>query len=702
MVNWEPEAKTTLSDEEVIHKEKNGKLFYLNYQLADGSDTVTIATTRPETILGDTAICVNPEDERFAHLIGKKAIVPLADREIPIIGDSYVDMEFGTGCLKVTPAHDVNDKKIGETHNLEIIDILNDDGTLNEHGLHYAGKDRFAVRKEIAVELEEKGFLIKTEDYKTSVGTSERTGTVIEPKLSVQWFLKMDDLCKPALESVMNDTVKLIPGKFKNTYRHWMENIHNWNISRQLHWGHRIPAWYYGEGDQDFVVAMNAEDALAKSREKTGNASLTNADIRQDEDVLDTWFSSWLWPIAVFDGVRNPENEEINYYYPTNDLVTAPEILFFWVARMIISGYEYRDERPFENVYLTGIVRDKQGRKMSKSLGNSPDPIGLMEKYSADGVRVGMLLTSPAGNDLPFDESLCEQGRNFANKVWNALRLIKGWEIDTAADQPASAALANAWFEATVNEAITEIEHLFKQYRLSEALMAIYKLVWDEFCGWYLEMIKPAYGSPIDALTLEQAIGHFESMVKLMHPFMPFITEEIWHRLRDREESDFVIVASWPEVTAPNPKLVEDFEKIRKAIVEIRQFRAKHNIPNKETLDLVTTGSADQRFDSIIIKLTNLTGIQDAETKPEKAYGFVVGSTEYFIPTEDLVDSEAEREKITKELEYTKGFLKGVMKKLSNERFVSGAPEQVVANERKKQADAEERITLLEAQLKNL
>ncbi len=702
MVNWDPEALTTVSDEEVIHKDVNAKLYYLKYAISGSDDFVTIATTRPETILGDTAICVNPEDERFTHLIGKTAIVPIANREVPIIGDTYVDIEFGTGCLKITPAHDVNDKNIGDKHKLEIIDVLNEDGTLNSNGLHYEGKDRFAVRKLIAKELEESDVLVKTEDYQTSVGTSERTGAVIEPRLSIQWFLEMDELCKPALDAVMEDYVKLIPGKFKNTYRHWMENIHNWNISRQLFWGHQIPAWYFGDGNQDFVVAQTEAEALILAQEKTGNTDLKLEDLKQEEDVLDTWFSSWLWPIAVFDGIREPENEEINYYYPSNDLVTAPEILFFWVARMIIAGYDYRGDRPFENVYLTGIVRDKQGRKMSKSLGNSPDPIKLMEKYSADGVRVGMLLTSPAGNDLPFDESLCEQGRNFTNKIWNALRLIKGWEMDETIEQPAAAAAAHVWFEARTNQLITEIEDLFKQYRLSEALMAIYKLVWDDFCSWYLEMIKPAYQKPIDALTLEQAIGHFETMVKLAHPFMPFISEEIWHLLRERNEDDYIIVSSWPEVTVENKDVIDQFNTASKVIVEIRQFRAKQNIPNKDALELIAVGKRNNSFDEVILKLGNLEGIDIRQDKPEKAYGFVVSGTEYFIPLEGAIDMAAEKVKIEKEIEYIKGFLKSVDKKLSNERFVAGAPEQVVENERRKKADAQEKLDLLEAQLKDL
>ena len=559
MVNWDPEAKTTVSDEEVIHVEKNGKLYYLRYQIEGSDDFVTIATTRPETILGDTAICINPNDERFSHLKGKKVIVPIANRSISIIEDDYVDIEFGTGCLKITPAHDPNDKEIGEKHQLDVIDIFNDDATLNAHGLHYEGKDRFVVRKEIVKELEALGNLVKVEDYQNKVGTSERTGAIIEPKVSIQWFLKMKDLAEPALKAVMEDDVKLVPQKFKNTYRHWMENVRDWNISRQLWWGHRIPAFFYGDNPNDFVVAKTIEEAVPLASEKTGK-KLTVADLKQDEDALDTWFSSWLWPISVFDGIRNPENEEINYYYPTRDLVTAPEILFFWVARMIIAGYEYRGEKPFENVYLTGIVRDKQGRKMSKSLGNSPDPIGLMKKYGADGVRVGMLLTSPAGNDLPFDEDLCEQGRNFSNKIWNAFRLVKGWEVSDKIDQPESAKQAVKWFDAKLDKVLHDLERSYKGYRISEALMTTYKFIWDDFSSWYLEMVKPAYQSPIDAKTYEQTIVNFEKIVKILHPFMPFISEEIWQLMGDRTKEEALIVSPWPEFSNAKEKLVNEFE----------------------------------------------------------------------------------------------------------------------------------------------
>lgn len=703
MVNWDPEAKTTVSDEEVIHKDVQSKLYYLTYQVEGSDEKVTIATTRPETILGDTAICINPSDERFSHLKGKKVIVPLANRVIPIIEDDYVDVEFGTGCLKITPAHDVNDKEIGDRHNLEIIDILNDNGTLNEKGLHYEGQDRFEARKNIAKELEELGVLIKTENYNTTVGTSERTGAVIEPKLSQQWFLSMKELSEPALKAVMDDVVQLVPEKFKNTYRHWMENVRDWCISRQLYWGHRIPAWFYGDGENDFVVALNEEEALSKAKQKSGRTDMQITDLRQDEDALDTWFSSWLWPISVFDGINQPNNEEVNYYFPSNVLVTAPEILFFWVARMIIVGYEYRNERPFDTVYLTGIVRDKKGRKMSKSLGNSPDAIGLIDKHGADGVRVGMLLTSPAGNDLPFDESLCEQGRNFSNKIWNALRLVKGWEVSSEIAQPDSALKANEWFTETFQAAVVEIEDLFSKFRLSEALMAAYKLTWDSFCSWYLEMVKPAYQQPIDSTTFNQVIGHFENIVKLLHPFMPFITEEIWHQLNERTEDDCLIVAEWPKVGAVNRDVLADFDLAAKVIAEIRTFRKQQNIANKEVLKLALKADAfTSGFNSVISKLGNLESFELVAEAPESAYSFVVENKEYFIPLEGTIDIEAEKEKLKTEIEYAEGFLKSVMKKLSNERFVNNAPEQVVAVEQKKKEDTEQKIEVLKAKLASL
>ena len=572
MVNWDPQAKTTVSDEEVNHKEVNSKLYYVNYQLENSKEFVTIATTRPETILGDTAICINPNDERFKHLKGKKVIVPISGRLIPIIEDDYVDPEFGTGCLKITPAHDQNDKVIGERHGLAVIDVLNDDATLNEHGLHYEGKDRFVVRKEISKELDSLGVLLKVEDYQTKVGCSERTDAVIEPKISVQWFVKMDKLSAPALDAVMNDEVQLVPAKFKNTYRHWMENVHDWCISRQLWWGHQIPAYFYGDGLNDFVVAKTIKEALLLAKEVTGNNDLKVTDLKQDEDVLDTWFSSSLWPISVFNGIMEPDNEEINYYYPTNDLVTAPEILFFWVARMILTGYEYRGVRPFENVYLTGIVRDKQGRKMSKSLGNSPDPIELMDKYGADGVRVGMLLCSPAGNDLPFDESLCEQGRNFSNKIWNAFRLVKGWE-SASIDQPKSSQIAINWFDSKLSETIKSINVNYDKFRISEVLMSVYKLVWDDFCSSYLEMIKPAYQKPIDKVTLEATLSYFEDILKLLHPFMPFISEEIWSLISERTSEERLIVASWPIETDIDSKILADEKFASEVISGIRTIR---------------------------------------------------------------------------------------------------------------------------------
>lgn len=694
MVNWDPSAQTALSDEEVIHKEVNSKLYHIAYAIEGSEEKLTIATTRPETILGDSAICVNPKDERYTHLKGKKAIVPLVDRVIPIIFDEYVDMEFGTGALKITPAHDINDYQLGDKHGLETIDILNDDGTLSEAAQLYVGKDRFAVRKEIAVDLESKGCLVKTEDYQNKVGFSERTDAVIEPKLSMQWFFKMGEFSKPALDNVMNDNIQFHPAKFKNTYRHWMENIKDWCVSRQLWWGQRIPAFFY-DGNK-YVVAETAEEALLLAQaEKPG---VTMADLRQDEDVLDTWFSSWLWPMSVFDGIKNPNNEEINYYYPTNDLVTAPEILFFWVARMIMAGYEYKGEMPFKNVYLTGIVRDKQGRKMSKSLGNSPDPIQLMEKHGADGVRVGMLLCSPAGNDLPFDEGLCEQGRNFSNKIWNAFRLIKGWEV-TAINQPESAKVAIEWFEQKLNKAIAEIDGSYEQYRISEALMSTYKLVWDDFCSWYLEMVKPAYQQPIDATTLEATIGFLEDILKLLHPFMPFLTEEVWHLISDR--TDDIIVAEWPKAEAVDEKLLADFEIAAEVVSGIRNIRKQKNIANKEVLDFAvkTNEANNQALDAIIVKLGNLSSISYVDEKLEGAFSFMVKTNEYFIPLGDSIDIAAELEKLQKELDYTKGFLKSVEGKLKNERFVNNAPEQVVAVERKKQADAQSKIVVLEEQI---
>ncbi len=700
MVNWDPEAKTTVSDEEVIYKESNGKLYFLKYPIENENNHIIIATTRPETILGDTAICYNPNDERFTHLKGKRVIVPIANRSIPIIEDEYVDMEFGTGCLKITPAHDPNDKIIGEKHQLEIIDIFNEDATLNAYGLHYEGLDRFECRKLIVKELESLGFIQKIEDYQNKVGTSERTGSVIEPRLSHQWFLSMEELAQPALQAVMEDVVKLIPAKFKNTYRHWMENVRDWNISRQLWWGHRIPAWYYGDGMEDFVVAQNETDALELARVKTGNPNLSSADLNQDPDVLDTWFSSWLWPISVFDGIRNPDNPQINYYYPTNDLITAPEILFFWVARMIIAGYEYRSQKPFEKVYLTGIVRDKLGRKMSKSLGNSPDPLLLISNYGADGVRLGMLLTSPAGNDLPFDEAICEQGRNFSNKIWNALRLVKGWDIAETSQPNHSAAIIH-WMENKINQTLKEIDEHFEQYRLSDALMTTYKLLWDDFCSTYLEVVKPVYGQPIDKLTIEKTIGIFETLMQILHPFMPFITEEIWHLLRPQQTD--IIISHYPEYKLFNEDLLKEFDMAYEVITAIRNFRKQKNIPQKETVDLFVKKNNNDApkttFDSVVKKLGVLQKIEYTNQPIENAHSFLVESTEFYIPFSHEVDLNAELERLTQELNYNKNFLAAVEKKLSNERFVANAPAQVVELEKKKRDDAMKKIVVIENQI---
>jgi valyl-tRNA synthetase len=697
MVNWDPSAQTALSDEEVIHKEVNSKLYHIAYNIEGSDEKLTIATTRPETILGDSAICVNPNDKRYTNLKGKKAIVPLVNRVIPIIFDEYVDMEFGTGALKITPAHDINDYQLGDKHGLETIDILNDDGTLSKNAQLYIGKDRFEVRKEIAVDLEKNGFLVKTEEYKNKVGFSERTDAVIEPKLSMQWFCKMEEFSKPALEHVMNDDIQFHPAKFKNTYRHWMENIKDWCVSRQLWWGQQIPAFFY-EGNK-FVVAETKEEALILAQKEKSDVTL--ADLRQDEDVLDTWFSSWLWPISVFDGIRNPDNEEINYYYPTNDLVTAPEILFFWVARMVMAGYEYQGKLPFRNVYLTGIVRDKQGRKMSKSLGNSPDPIELMGIYGADGVRVGMLLSSPAGNDLPFDEGLCEQGRNFSNKIWNAFRLIKGWEVADI-DQPESAKQAINWFENKISKSITEIDESYSKYRISEALMSTYKLVWDDFCSWYLEMVKPDYETPIDSITYQKTIENLEKLLKLLHPFMPFLSEEIWHLIDDRNED--IIVSDWPKSEKVDKIILDDFDIVSEVVSSIRNFKKQKQIPNKEQISLFIklNESHCKNMDPIICKLVNIEKVEYTEKEIEGSFSFRVKSNEYFIPLDGNIDIKAELEKLQKELDYTNGFLKSVNGKLNNENFVKGAPEQVVANEKKKQTDAMQKIEVLEKQISSI
>lgn len=708
MVNWDPEAKTTLSDEEVNYEERQGKLYHLKYQIEGTNEFITVATTRPETILGDTAICVHPDDERYLHLKGKKAIVPICNRVIPIIQDEYVDMEFGTGCLKVTPAHDVNDKALGEKHQLEVIDIFNDDASLNSYGMHYQGKDRFVVREEIAKELETIGALAKTEVHINKVGTSERTKAVIEPRLSDQWFLKMDTLVQPAIKAVLEtEEIKLYPNRFNNTYRHWLENIRDWNISRQLWWGQQIPAYYYGPkdsgGKEDFVVAETITEALELAKEKTQNPQLTVDNLTQDADALDTWFSSWLWPIAVFGGILDPENEDFNYYYPTNDLVTGPDILFFWVARMIFAGYEYTNKKPFTNVYLTGLVRDKQGRKMSKSLGNSPEPLELIEKFGADGVRVGLLLSASAGNDILFDEELCNQGKAFANKIWNAFKLIKGWEVADIA-QPENAKVAIEWYENKFQKVLAEIEDNFDKYRLSEALMAIYKLVWDDFCSWFLEMIKPAYQQPIDKVTFDKAIEMLENNLKLLHPFMPFLTEEIWQYIERRTPEQALIVATYPEKKAFNAQLIDDFDFMTEVISGIRTIRKDKNIAFKETIDVkvLNNEKVSSYFDSIISKLGNVASIDYVNDKVDGALSYRVKSNEYFIPITGTIDVASEIAKLTEELNYTKGFLHSVRGKLSNEKFVSGAPAQVIENERKKEADALAKITMIEQSIAGL
>jgi len=704
MVNWDPEAKTTLSDEEVIYEERQGKLYHLKYQIVGSNEFVTIATTRPETILGDTAICIHPDDERYQHLRGKQAIVPICNRFIPIIFDDYVDMEFGTGCLKVTPAHDINDKALGEKHNLEIIDIFNDDATLNSFGLHYQGKDRFVVREEIARELEDINALEKTENHLNKVGTSERTKAVIEPRLSDQWFLRMEDLVKPAIKAVLETReIKLYPARFDNTYRHWLENIRDWNISRQLWWGQQIPAYYFGDGKEDFVVAENINDAVKLAQERTGNSQLQASDLTQDADALDTWFSSWLWPIAVFGGITNPENEDFKYYYPTNDLVTGPDILFFWVARMIIAGYEYTGQKPFSNVYLTGLVRDKQRRKMSKSLGNSPEPLELIEKFGADGVRVGLLLSASAGNDIMFDEELCNNGKAFANKIWNAFRLIKGWEVADIA-QPESSKVAIEWYEAKLQQTLVEIEDHFEKYRLSDALMSIYKLVWDDFCSWFLEMIKPAYQQPIDRATFNKAIEMLEANLKLLHPFMPFLTEEIWQHISTRTPKQALIVAEYPTITSFDEKLIADFDFTMEVIAGVRTIRKDKNIAMKEAVDLkvVNNEKVSSYFDCVIMKLGNITSLEYITDKIDGALTYRVNANEYFIPVSGNIDVTAEIAKLTEELKYTQGFLRSVQGKLANEKFVAGAPAQVIDNERKKEADALATIATIEQSLASL
>jgi valyl-tRNA synthetase len=707
MVNWDPEAKTTLSDEEVIHEERQGNLYYLKYKIEGSKDALTIATTRPETIFGDTAICINPNDERFSHLKGKKAIVPLCNRVIPIIEDEYVDIEFGTGCLKVTPAHDENDKNLGDKHNLEVIDIFNDDASLNSFGLHYKGKDRFVVREEITKELEEKGFLVKTEVHTNKVGTSERTKAVIEPRLSDQWFLKMEELVKPAIEAVLgeNSEINLYPKKFENTYRHWMENIRDWNISRQLWWGQQIPAFFYGDGKEDFVVAENREEAYKLAISKNViEKSFKIEDLRQDEDALDTWFSSWLWPMSVFDGIRNPENEEIKYYYPTNDLVTGPDILFFWVARMIIAGYEYKDEKPFQNVYLTGLVRDKQRRKMSKSLGNSPDALKLIEDYGADGVRVGLLLSSAAGNDLMFDEDLCQQGKGFANKIWNAFRLIKGWEIDANLPQPETSKIGLAWYEAKFQKTLVETEDHFSKYRLSDALMAIYKLITDDFSSWLLEIVKPEYQQPIDQKTFNGIIEVLENNLKILHPFMPFLTEEIWQHIAERNADEALVISKYPVQTEFNSEIITDFEFATSVVSGIRTIRKDKNITFKDTVELFVVDNENntKEFDAVIQKLTNASAIKTVSEKVEGA-SFRVKSNEYFVPISiENIDVDAEIKKLEGELKRAEGFLFGISKKLSNERFVANAPEEVLTLERKKESDTIAKIETIKNSLNSL
>lgn len=700
MVNWDPEAKTNISDEEVIYKELNGKLWYLKYKIEDTEEFISVATTRPETIFGDVAVCVNPNDEKYAHLKGKNVIVPIVNRVIPIIEDEYVDIEFGTGALKITPAHDINDYEIGQKHNLPMIDSLDDDGKLNEHGLHYNGKDRFEVRKLIAKELEENNLLVKAEDYVNKVGTSERTGAVIEPKISVQWFLKMSEIAKPALDVVMNDEVKFHPEKFKNTYKYWMENIRDWNISRQLWWGQQIPAYYYGEGENDFVVAENIDEALKLAREKSLDFELQTSDLKQDEDALDTWFSSWLWPMSVFDGLLDENNEDIKYYYPTSDLVTGPDIIFFWVARMIMAGLEYRKEVPFKNVYFTGIVRDKQRRKMSKSLGNSPDPLELIEKYGADSVRVGILLSSAAGNDLLFDEDLMLQGRNFATKIWNAFRLIQGWKKE---DKPANEADLQTieWFGNQMNKTIAEIDDQFSKFRISDGLHLIYKLVWDDFCAWYLEAIKPNYGEGISQEVYDKTIAYFEELMKLLHPFMPFLTEELYQAIAERTPENALVISQQMKAQSFDNKKLEKFDFAKELISGVRNYRQSKGISPRETVEIFTNASSFEN-EAVIRKLANISEINFGNKTDKPSFTFLVGATEISVPLSENLDLEEEKAKTEEELKYLKGFLISVEKKLSNEKFVSGAPAQVVEMERKKQKDAQEKIAILEEKLKTL
>ena len=700
MVNWDPSAQTALSDEEVVFKESHGKLYYLRYRVEGSDRTIIVATTRPETILGDTALCVNPDDERYRDLpADARVIVPLVGRSVPVIRDTYVDIGFGTGALKVTPAHDINDYLLGEKYGLETIDIFNDDGTINDKVGLYVGMDRFDLRKQIEKDLAAAGLLEKVEDYTNNVGYSERTGVAIEPKLSMQWFLSMKELAEPATKAVLEDSIRFVPEKYKNTYRHWMENIKDWCISRQLWWGQRIPAYYLPKGG--FVVALTAEEALEKARAKSGDNTLQLSDLRQDEDVLDTWFSSWLWPISVFDGIRNPDNPEINYYYPTDDLVTGPDIIFFWVARMIMAGYEYRHEKPFGNVYFTGIVRDKIGRKMSKQLGNSPDPLDLIAQYGADGVRIAMLMSSSAGNDVMFDEALCEQGRNFGNKIWNAYRLVNGWSVDPDAAQSDNNRLAVAWFEQALGRALREVEADFQSYRLSEACLTIYKLFLDEFSGLYLEMVKPAYGQPIDGKTFAATRGFFDQLMRLLHPFMPFVTEEIWQDLAPRAAGESICVAPMPVPVEADERILGRFELAREVISSVRNIRNQKGLAQKEALTLRVIADANYpaEYAPVMTKMANLTAIETATEKDPAAAAFLVKTTQYFVPMAGMIDLEAERKKLTDDLAYYEGFLASVMKKLSNERFVQSAPEKVVANERAKQADAEAKIAAIKEQL---
>jgi valyl-tRNA synthetase len=703
MVNWDPQAGTAVSDEEVIYTEEQSKLYYVRYKIAGWNDYVTVATTRPETILGDTAVCANPNDKRYKHLKGKSVIVPMADREVPFIFDEYVDMEFGTGCLKITPAHDVNDYLIGQKHKLPSIDIFNDDGTISSQAAMFVGADRFAAKDMAEKELRRTGNLIKVVPYKNKVGRSERTHAIIEPKLSIQWFLKMEKIYRPALDAVMNGEVHLHPPKFRNLYRHWMENVHDWCISRQLWWGHRIPAWYYD--NNEVVVAENIKDALTLAKKKNGNESLRESDLRQDEDVLDTWFSSWLWPITSFDGINKPGNPDLLYYYPTNDLITAPEILFFWVARMIIAGYEYMGQKPFKNVYLTGLVRDQQRRKMSKSLGNSPEPLELIGKYGADGVRVGMLLCSPAGNDLLYDDSLPEQGRNFANKIWNAFRLVKGWKIDDNVDQPASSEAVIRWMNEVLNKTTTDIDSHFKKFRISEALMAVYKLFWDEFASWYLEVIKPDYEKPVDRLTYDATITFFDKLLRLIHPFMPFITEEIWQLLVERKDGESIMISRLPSIIKYNRGLILEFEFIKECVSALRTIRRDKKIPVKEKLDLfIKTDRKDlsSEFLPVLSRLSNISDIKFVAKKQAGTTSFMVRTVEFYIPVTGKIDKNTETKRVEEELNYYNGFLDSVMKKLNNEKFVKNAPSNVLELERKKKSDAEKKIKSLKQKLKEL